>query len=719
MKRSIISLLFLYFIVGQIVAQTKTLTFDDAVQQQWRKFYPEHFDGVASYGKSGFSFVEKYRFITKIESASGKQTQLASLDQINTALATFGETAISYFPFWDYSWKSDNILIFNLDNVRYRYNISEKKIISATKFPENAANVHANPKTEIIAYTLENNLFLKDSIGTETAVTNDSDKGIVNGSDYVHRQEFGIDKGIFWSPNGNFLAFYRKDETMVADYPLVDITTPIASLKNIKYPMTGAKSEEVKLGIYDLNTKKTVFTDVTDFTVERYLTSITWSPDEKFVFIGVLNREQNHLKLNQYEALTGKFIKTLFEETHPKYVEPEKPLIFLPNSNTEFLYYSERDGYNHLYKYNTDGTLVGQVTKGEWIVLDFFGFDEKVETIYIAATKDSPLEQNYYAVNLKSGNMSRLTSESGVHDVVFSKDKKTFLDSYSNTETPNKSIICDSKGKVLEALSFAENPLADYKLGKLTLGTLKADDGKTDLHYRMITPPDFDKNKKYPVMIYVYGGPHLQLIRNSWLADARLWEFYMAQLGYVVFSLDNRGSANRGAEFENIIHRQCGQTEMRDQMTGVTYLKSLTYVDSDRIGVHGWSYGGFMTISLMLNYPETFKVGVAGGPVIDWKYYEVMYGERYMDTPQENPDGYDKTSLLKHAETLKGRLLVIHGYQDPVVVPQNSIDFQRAVIEAGTDCDYFLYPESEHNVSGAQRTHLMQKVTRYFEDYLK
>ncbi|NPA68564.1 MAG: prolyl oligopeptidase family serine peptidase, partial [Chlorobi bacterium] len=552
----------------------------------------------------------------------------------------------------------------------------------------------------------------------QVQITYDENEGIVNGSDYVHRQEFGINKGIFWSPQGNAIAFYRKDETMVADYPLVDITTRIASVKNTKYPMIGEKSEEVTLGIYNLNTGKTVFCNVTDFTKEHYLTSITWRPDEKYIFIGVLNRKQNHLKMNMYNAATGAFVKTLFEEKNPKYVEPEHPLYFLPGSNDKFLYYSERDGYDHLYLYNTDGKLLKQITKGNWLVLDIKGFDKKGENVFITSTEESPIEKHLYKVNIKTGKRTKLTTEKGTHKIVLSNSKKYFFDSYSNTETANNNLICDTKGKILKEILNATDPLDDYDLGKMTIGTIKAADGKTDLYYRLITPPDFDPNKKYPVVVYVYGGPHAQLVTNSRLAGARLWNFYMAQKGYIMFTLDNRGSENRGFEFESIIHRQCGQNEMKDQMKGIEFIKSLPYADTSRIGVHGWSYGGFMTTSLMTNYPETFKVGVAGGPVIDWKYYEVMYGERYMDTPEENPEGFEKTSLLNKAGNLKGRLLMIHGYVDPVVVPQNSLDFIRSCIKAGTDIDYFLYPESEHNMRGKTRVHLMKKVTRYFDDYL-
>ncbi len=712
--RILFSALILFF-GQQLVAQTKQLSLDDAVQQQYRKFYPEQTDGITPYAADDFTFVKDYNSIKYINGKTGKISELFNLEDINKARSV-DIPAFNYFPYWDYNWQDNETVIFTLNNTRYSYNFKTKNLNKLIEYPEKAKQIHVCDNTGYTAYTIDNNLFFTDDKGKTVQVTNDKNKGIVNGSDYVHRQEFGITEGIFWSPDGKYLAFYRKDETMVADYPLVDITTRIATETPIKYPMIGEKSEEVTLGIYNLKTGKTIFADVTDFDAERYLTSITWSPDSKYIFIGVLNRAQNHLKMNKYDASNGQFIKTLFEEKNDRYVEPEHPLYFRPDSNNEFLYYSERDGYNHLYLYNTEGKLIKQVTKGEWVVLGLLGQD--AENIYISATKESPIEQHAYKVNIKTGKITKLTQDNGVHSVVLSKSKKYLTDSYNNTVTPNRVTLKAVSGKEIKELLDADNPLIDYNLANIEIGKLKADDGKTDLYYRLITPPDFESDKTYPAIVYVYGGPHLQQITDSWLAGVRLWQLYMAQKGYVMFCLDNRGSDNRGFEFESIIHRQCGQTEMRDQMTGINYLKSLGYIDENRIGVHGWSYGGFMTTSLMTNYPETFKVGVAGGPVIDWKYYEVMYGERYMDTPAENPEGFKKTSLLNNAGNLKGRLLIIHGYQDPVVVPQNSIDFLRATIKADTDCDFYLYPESEHNVRGAKRTHLMRKVTRYFDDFL-
>jgi dipeptidyl-peptidase-4 len=716
-KSYILSVFIFISIIG--FSQKKELTIEDAVTGQWRQFYPEHLSGVQAYSFDEFSHVKDYKTVF-LMNKSGKEVKiLTDVNEINNALKKDGINEIPYFPYWEYEWVNNELLYFGLDHNKFIFNISTKNIDYTFLLPENADNISFCKKNLSVAYTVDNNLFLMNAPGEIIQVTNDENKGIVNGNGYTHRQEFGINKGIFWSPEGNSIAFYRKDETSVTDYPLVDITTRIATLKNTKYPMIGEKSEEVTLGIYHIISGKTIFAGVTDFTPERYLTSITWSPDEKNIYIGVLNREQNHLKLNKYDAASGNFVKTLFEEKNQRYVEPEHPLIFVDGLTNQFLTYSEQDGYNHLYLYDTDGKLIKQLTKGNWMVNDFLGFDKENKYFYITATKDSPIENHLYKISFKNEEIIKLTKDAGLHQLVLSDSKNYIFDSRSSETVPNISSIINNTGETVFEIINAKNPFEDYRLGDMKIGTIKAADNTTDLYYQIITPPDFDPNKKYPVVVYVYGGPHAQMITNSWLGGASLWNYYMAQQGYILFTLDNRGSSNRGFEFESIIHRQCGQEEMKDQMKGIDFLKSLPYVDSERIGVHGWSYGGFMTTSLMTAYPETFKVGVAGGPVIDWKYYEVMYGERYMDTPEENPEGFEKTSLLNKADRLQGRLMIIHGYQDPVVVPQNSIDFIRSCIAAETDVDFFLYPESEHNMFGETRVHLMKKITRYFDDFLK
>ena len=340
------------------------------------------------------------------------------------------------------------------------------------------------------------------------------------------------------------------------------------------------------------------------------------------------------------------------------------------------------------------------------------------KNLFIVATKETPLERHIYRLNLKTKKVTRIDRAVGVHTARLSAEGNYLLDQSSSKTVPNQIELFSAQEKKMQTLLTAKDPADTILFGENTIFTIKAADDSTDLYCRMIQPANFDSSNKYPVVIYVYGGPHAQLVKNSWHNNVRWWQYYMAQKGYIVFTLDNRGSANRGLDFENVIHRRMGETEMADQMKGIDYLKSLPYVDSTRIGVHGWSYGGFMATNLMLAYPETFKVGVAGGAVTDWKMYEVMYGERYMDTPQENPEGYASTSLLNKAEKLQGKLLMIHGAQDDVVVMQHTMKFIQECINHQKQVDFFVYPTAKHNVYGPDRVHLMKKITDYFLENL-
>lgn len=584
-------------------------------------------------------------------------------------------------------------------------------------FPASAENMSLSPDYNQIAFTRGNNIYITDRLGRIVQVTHDSLNGIVNGQ-AVSRSEFGITGGLFWSPSGRYLAFYQKDESEVASYPLVHIHTRIATMENIPYPMAGETSERVSVGIYDVWEKSTRFIEDHSFGPDQYLTNISWDPSEAFIYSAVLNREQDHLKLNKYEVLTGQILKTLFEETSNSYVEPLRGLYFLPHNPDCFIWFSDRDGYDHMYLYNSQGELLDQLTSGNFMVTDLLGWDRKGRYLYFVSTEESPLELHAYQLDTKSGKKRRLTPEPGTHQVVFNPDRSFFTDTYSNLESPSKTCIGDAFGKSYKMLSQAENPLKEFAIGDYQGFTIKAGDGTTDLFGYYILPPDFDPEKKYPLLVYVYGGPHAQLVHNEWLGGARAWQYYMAQRGYVALTLDNRGSSGRGRDFEHVIHRQLGVAEMEDQIAGVNYLKSLGFIDENRIGVHGWSYGGFMTTNLMLSFPDVFKVGVAGGPVIDWKYYEVMYGERYMDTPQENPEGYAAADLSARAGQLKGRLMLIHGTIDPTVVWQNSLGFVESCIQKKVLIDYMVYPEHPHNVRGVDRVHLMRTVSRYFEDHL-
>ncbi len=576
-------------------------------------------------------------------------------------------------------------------------------------------------KAPAIAYTMGQSLWYIDQRKHSYLIAESENSNITYGQT-VSRDEFGINGGIFWAPDGRSIAFYRKDESLVTDFPLLDITTRTGSLMNIKYPMNGMSSENVRVGVYNLAENSTIYLQADDFGYDQYLTNVSWSPDCRHIFIQVLDRSQKHMKLNMYRASDGRFEKTILTEDNEKWVEPSDPLHWFGFTG-KFIYRTDnRDGYKSLYLCDTLGNI-DRITK---VAADVQFVAENGEKIFYTSAEVSPVENHLFSVNVdisrkgavKIGLPVRLTQDEGWHNVQVNDEGTWFIDSYSSFNVPGVVKVTSADGKVSRTVFTAEDPLKDYATGEMTLGTVKSADGKYDNWYRLYLPVNFDPSKKYPVILYVYGGPHSQLVNDSWLGQIRLWEMYMAQRGYIVYIQDNRGTENRGAEYEKAIHDYCGQAEMADQVAGLSELMTLPYVDKERIGVHGWSYGGFMTISLMTTYPEIFKTGVAGGPVIDWKWYEVMYGERYMDTMDTNPDGFAATSLINKAKDLKGKLLICQGAIDNTVVWEHSLSFVRECIKNNIQVDYFPYPCAEHNVFGKDRIHLMDKVTMYFEDYL-
>ena len=653
------------------------------------------------------------------------------------------------------SWKDSETFIFRKDGKWMQENLRTGEIseYAATRlpegFPKEAENITWSD-AGTFAYTVDKDLFI---FGKSPVLVAKSENPDITYGQTVSRNEFGIDGGIFWSPDGSKLAFYRKDDSKVSDFPLLDITTRTGSLKDIKYPMNGMDSENVRLGIYDVETGKTVWCDVDEYGSDQYLTNISWSPDSRNIFIQVLDRTQKHLKLNMYRASDGSLARTVLSEDDSRYVEPLDPLRFFEGTYSFIYRTNNRDGYRNLYLCDTLGT-VRRLTAVDADV-EYIANDGRF--VYYTSAEVSPVENHLFRIEVKAslrhfdklsakqdnrslslpkgqsmakipadivakakfGKPVRLTTEEGWHTISLNEDCTKYIDNYSSFNVPRVTNIMTADGKLLRNLVSAEDPLKAYKTGEVLFGTVKSADGKYDNWYRLFLPTDFDPAKKYPVVLYVYGGPHSQMVQNTWLGQVRMWEMLMAQKGYIVYVQDNRGTQNRGAEYEKAIHRHCGQAEMADQMMGIDMLKALPFVDSDRIGVHGWSYGGFMTISLMTNYPETFKVGVAGGPVIDWKWYEIMYGERYMETEATNPEGFSQTSLIGKVDNLKGKLLICQGAIDNTVVWEHSLSFVQECIEKNVQLDYFPYPCSEHNVFGRWRIHLMEKVTDYFDDYLK
>ncbi len=582
-----------------------------------------------------------------VDKKTGKEKLLFTLDDINKYAGTTADsTKIYHLLYASFPYLDKPLVLIERKNERLLIDFKAKKTVwrQSTK-----GETHAdwNARSRVVAFVKDDNLYVTDAEGTTRQLTTDGSHDIVYGQS-VHRDEFGIYKGTFWSNDGKKLAFYRMDQSMVADYPLVNIDTRVATEIPTKYPMAGETSHKVTVGVYDLETGKTVYLKAGDPT-DRYFTNIAWSPANDAVYMIELNRDQTDMELVKYDASTGEKLSTLYKEHHDKYVHPMTPITFLPWDADKFILQSEKDGFNHLYLFNTKGEQLKQITSGKWVVLDLIGFTSKPGEVLILSTESSPIQNNIYKVNIQTGERTLLDNGRGYHANTYgagghrapmlSSSGRYAFDSYSEPDVPRNIDIIDID-KVKRISYFkADNPWIGYNVPEYSCGTIKAADGVTDLYYRMVKPVNFDPNKKYPTVVYVYGGPGVRNVEARWHYASRSWETYMAQKGYLLFILDNRGSSDRGRDFEQATFRHLGVEEMKDQLKGVEYLKSLVYVDTTRMGVHGWSFGGFMTTSLMTTYPDVFKVGVAGGPVIDWKWYEVMYGERYIDTPHANPEG--------------------------------------------------------------------------------
>ncbi|MBI3137271.1 MAG: DPP IV N-terminal domain-containing protein [Sphingobacteriales bacterium] len=720
MKKILAALLIPGFVISSN-AQDKLLNLEDAMLKARTSLAPENLAQLQFFeGSNDYIFLKKQNgqdtWMRGNYKLAGRETPFLSLRVLNDWMRQAATDTFKAMPAVKFA-KDGWILNNNGNKMQFDHATKKCKILLSK---EMAANENAEESPAgFVAYLDHFNLFVSDG-NHSSQVTTDGSKDIVYASS-VHRDEFGISKGTFWSNKGTKLAFYRMDQGMVTDYPIINWTERPAKAELIKYPMAGDKSHQVRVGVFNTATESTIWLK-TGQPAEQYLTNIAWSPDDKYIFIAVLNREQNHLKLNQYDAASGDFVKTLFEEKDDRYVEPLVPMLFVKNNPSRFIWQSNRDGWNHLYLYDISGKLIRQLTGGNWEVLEVKGPDARGENLFFVSTILSAVNKNLCSVNLKTGKLTLITPLPGVHNAQVSADGSTVLDAFSTLSNPRTIQLIDVKklSKALpKPLLQAGDPLQEYATVALSLFTIKNAAGDS-LYCRLFKPVNFSADKKYPVIVYWYGGPHAQLILNSWNGGAGdYWFRYMAARGYVVFSLDTRGSDNRGKVFEQPIFRKLGEVQMEDMMAAVSYLGSQPFVDKERMGLFGWSFGGFMTTDFMLNHPGIFKAAVAGGPVMDWKYYEIMYGERYMDTPAENPEGYDATNLIKQAGKLKGKLLLIHGLQDPVVVQQHSVNFVRACIDKGVQVDYMIYPGHEHNVLGKDRVHLYRKISDYLEEYLK
>ena len=697
-------------------AQTRNLSLRE-VTTDVKQVSPKKLEQLSWLPKTTeFSFIcPEQSDCLQIQDAAGiKKSKKLCLEEINLVMMESGFGFLSSFP--SFQWTGPNSFLFWQKQQLLAYDLERKQISLVNELPEKAENIdYRKEHPEKIAYSMGNDLYVSYH-GTQVQI---SDAGREIGVSYgkvVHRHEFGIKKGTFWSPNSRFLAYYRNDESDVYDFPNIDYEELPAAYKPFKYPMAGQSNERVSIGVYDLETKRTIYLSTGD-KIDQYLAGIKFSPDESRIYVSILNRKQTHLQLVAFNPKDGKKLAQILEESNTKYVEPEVGPLFMKEQSNSFIWLSRNNGYRHLFRVNVADGSMDQLTQGEWEVNSFDGFSHCGHKIYFHGRKESPLERHFYAMDIGTKKITKLTQEKGLHLVNLSSDDSFLLDSFENPKTPRQVDLLDLRQNKRSKVYTAENPLARFELGETEIITLSKEKD-LNLYARMIKPPGFQAEKKYPVLVYVYGGPHVQLVDESWLNGASLWLHYMAQKGYLIFTVDNRGSYNRGLAFEQVSHGELGKVELEDQLYGVEYLKNLPFVDQDRMGVFGWSFGGFMASTLMLKSPDVFKAGVAGGAVIDWSLYEIMYTERYMGTPESNPEGFDASNLLNYVDQLQGKLLLVHGSNDPVVVWQHSLAFTKKAAELGVELDYYPYVGHGHGVLGEDKFHLYQKISAYFDLHL-
>lgn len=714
---------------GQKTEQANsTFTLRDAIVKSFSAYYPSRPEQLMwlpeghLYSTIGTRDGKSYLMI--YEANSQVESQKFSIEELHNSVAPYG-AGISGMP--RIKWIDNEHLLLQSEQQYFAFNRNNKESKLRFTIPENAEHLSFNNDYTACVYKIAHNLIYHPMNGEPIKITTDGMPGIVYG-EAVHRSEFGITDGLFWAPNNKKVAFYRMDERMVSDYPLVDISTQPASLNQIKYPMAGSTSHHVTLHVFDPENGTSMQME-TGEPKDQYLTAVTWSPTSDAVYIGLLNRDQNHLVLNCYNATNGSLERSLFEEKNDAYVEPEHPLYFVPGKNDEFIWMSERDGFNHLYVYNTSGQMLRQLTIGKWEVERIIGFNETEQLLAVEGTGEVILQrdmrdesrnatQRYtYMIDYAAGEKYILQDDKGTHMGSMSQDGAYLFEHFTSIDNPWQTQMFKIDGELVKVLLKASDPTASLGISKPELVSISG--AEHSLYGRIIKPSNFNPKKKYPLLLYVYGGPHAQLVQDYFLGAAPLWMYWLAEQGIVVATLDNRGSDNRGLDFEQSTFRQLGVVEMTDQKNFVDYLVSQGYIDSERMAVHGWSYGGFMTINMLVSFPGLFKAGVAGGPVCDWSMYEVMYTERYMDTPEANPEGYANANLVQRSSNLSDDLLVIHGTLDDVVLWQHSQALLKACIDNDIQLDYFIYPQHAHNVRGIDRYHLMEKVLDYILERIK
>jgi dipeptidyl-peptidase-4 len=722
MKKNISALLIFLAPIAFLCAQGPLITLEDV----WSKFsfYPQ--------GVNGFNFLRDGRHYTESVDEGIQQFDLLTGDKVKEVLFFSGiQEGMQGNSIEEYAFSEDeNLLLIKTASEKiYRHSdkadfyVYDRRSKTLQPLSANGKQQYAtfSPKGDKVAFCRENNLFFKDmTSGKEVQVTPDGKiNAVINGStDWVYEEEFGFTRAFEWSPDGRFLAFIRFDESQVPQFTMEYYRNGLyPEPYTFKYPKAGEKNSVVAVHIFDTQTGKTVRTDLGGDT--EYIPRIKWTQDPNLVCIFKMNRHQNHLQLLLADARDGK-ITQLLEEKSKTYVDIHDNLTFLEDGK-RFVWSSETDGFNHLYLYNMDGRLERRLTSGDWDVTAFYGVDETRGLVYFQSAEKSPLERQVYVVGLDGKGKKNLTPEKGFHSAEFSPTFDYFVHTHSSAAAPPVITVRDAKGKSLRTL--VENKelakrLSDYRLRAPEFFRFTTSEN-VELNGWMIKPTDFDPQKKYPVFMYLYGGPGSQEVLDEYDGTMRIWFQMLAQKGYIVACVDNRGTGGRGEAFKKVTYLQLGKYETMDQIEAARWLGRQNYVDPARIGIFGWSYGGYMSTLCLLKGAAEFKMAIAVAPVTNWKWYDNIYTERFMQTPAENPGGYEDNSPVNFARNLKGKYLIVHGMADDNVHFQHTVEMTNALIMAGKQFDTYVYPNSNHSIGGGvKRLHLFNTLTNFILENL-
>lgn len=642
------------------------------------------------------------------------------------ALAALGAAAVKTQPPEAYPWENRGVreqnvqwfpsgreLLIRAGGDLFLFRIEAGGWTALTATAEDERDPKVSPDGRRVSFRRRHDLWVME-IGSrrEVRLTQDGTEAVRNAElDWVYPEELNLGTAHWWSPDGKRIAYLQFDVSRQPLYPQVDLLPLPPRYEPQRYPKAGEPNAEVRLGVVAATGGATRWLDLGE-TRDRLLARVYWLPDGSGIAVQRLNRVQNRQELLLAE--TGGRVRVILEERDPYWINVRDNFRWLKGGR-EFIWWSERDGYGHLYRYSLEGNLLGQLTRGEWEVTDLVGVDEKSGHIYYLSTEASPLERQLYRVSLDGGRPERITQAAGTHAVSMSPGGEYFVDTYSSLTRPPSTALCAADGRELAVLRPPDTRVvAEYEILPTEIVEVKAADGAL-LYARLIRPAGFEAGRKYPAVVAIYGGPHAQAVRNAW--SGLSFDQVLAHRGFVVWQLDNRGSAGRGHLWEAAIHRNLGARELEDQKEGLKHLIGMGFVDPKRIGIYGWSYGGYMTLYAMVNAPELFRAGVAGAPVTDWRNYDTIYTERYMGLPEENPEGYRRSSPVHKAEALEGELLLVHNLEDDNVLVQNTIQMAAALQRAGKRFSMMLYPAKGH---GAQnRRHLNALMLEFFERALK